>query len=72
MRKLQTTTRFEKDYKKAAKSGRDLSRLKQVMTWLACEQELPPALRDHKLVGNYHGRRWNRPALCCGLWCYHV
>jgi mRNA interferase YafQ len=57
MRKLKTTTRFEKDYKKALKSGRDLARLKRVMTWLACEQELPPALRDHKLVGNYQGRR---------------
>ena len=57
MRKLKTTTRFEKDYKKALKSGRDLARLKRVMTWIACEQELPPELRDHKLVGNYQGRR---------------
>ena len=57
MRKLKTTTRFEKDYKKALKSGRDLTRLKRVMTWIACAQELPPELRDHKLVGNYQGRR---------------
>jgi len=57
MRKLKTTTRFEKDYKKALKSGRDLARLKRVMTWIACEQELPPELRDHKLVGNYQSRR---------------
>ena len=57
MRKLKTTTRFEKDYKKALKSARDLARLKRVMTWIACEQELPPELRDHKLVGNYQGRR---------------
>ncbi|MFZ4395441.1 MAG: type II toxin-antitoxin system YafQ family toxin [Kiritimatiellia bacterium] len=57
MRKLKTTTQFEKDYKKALKSGRDLARLKRVMTWIACEQELPPELRDHKLVGNYQGRR---------------
>lgn len=57
MRKLQTTTRFEKDYKKALRSGRDLIRLKRVMTWIACEQELPPELRDQKLVGNYRGRR---------------
>ena len=57
MRNLKTTTRFEKDYKKARKSGRDLARLKRVMTWIACEQELPPELRDHKLIGNYQGRR---------------
>lgn len=57
MLKLKTTTRFEKDYKKARKSGRDLSRLKRVMTWIAKEQPLPPELRDHKLIGNYQGRR---------------
>ena len=57
MRKLKTTTRFEKDYKKALKSGRDLARLTRVMTWIASEQEMPTELRDHKLVGNYQGRR---------------
>ena len=54
---LKTTGRFQKDYKKAVKSGRDITRLKQVMTWIAREQDLPPALRDHKLIGNYQGRR---------------
>ncbi|MBI3987727.1 MAG: type II toxin-antitoxin system YafQ family toxin [Lentisphaerae bacterium] len=54
---LKTTTRFEKDYKKAFKSGRDMSRLKRVMTWIANAQPLAPELRDHKLMGNYQGRR---------------
>ena len=54
---LRTTGRFQKDYKKAVKSGRDIARLKLVMTWIAQEQNLPPALRDHKLIGNYQGRR---------------
>jgi mRNA interferase YafQ len=54
---LKTTGRFHKDYKKSIKSGRDMARLKQVMTWIANEQPLPPALRDHKLIGNYQGRR---------------
>ena len=54
---LKTTGRFQKDYKKAVKSGRDIARLKQFMTWIAKEQDLPPALRDHKLIGNYQGRR---------------
>lgn len=57
MLKLKTTTRFEKDYKKARKSGRDLSRLKRVMAWIANEDSLPPELRDHKLIGSYQGRR---------------
>ena len=57
MRQLKTTTRFEKDYKKVLKSGKDTARLKRVMTWIADEQELPPELRDHKLIGNYKGRR---------------
>ena len=57
MLKLKTTTRFQKDYRKAVKSGRDINRLKLVMTWIASKQELPAALRDHKLVGNYRGRR---------------
>lgn len=57
MLKLKTTTRFEKDYRKARKSGRDLTRLKRVMGWIANRQPLPPALRDHKLIGNYQGRR---------------
>lgn len=34
-----------------------MTRLKRVMTWIACEQVLPTELRDHKLVGNYQGRR---------------
>ncbi len=57
MLKLKTTTRFEKDYRQARKSGRDMDRLKRVMAWIAGEKPLPAALRDHKLVGNYQGRR---------------
>ena len=57
MLSLKTTKRFEKDYKKSLKSGRDMARLKRVMTWIANEQTLPPTLRDHKLIGNYQGRR---------------
>ncbi len=57
MLKLKTTTRFEKDYRKAGKSGKDMTRLKRVMTWIANEQTLPMELRDHKMIGNYQGRR---------------
>jgi mRNA interferase YafQ len=57
MLRLKTTTRFEKDYRQAFRSGRDMARLKLVMSWIANEQPLPPPLRDHKLIGNYQGRR---------------
>ena len=57
MLRLKTTKRFEKDYKKSFKSGRDMSRLKRVMTRIANQQPLPPELRDHKSIGNYQGRR---------------
>ena len=54
---LKTTKQFEKDYKKSITSGREISRLKRVMTWIANQQPLPSELRDHKLIGNYKGRR---------------
>jgi mRNA interferase YafQ len=57
MLKLKTAIRFEKDYRKARNSGREMSRLKRVMAWIADEEPLPPELRDHKLIGNYQGRR---------------
>jgi len=57
MLKLKTTTRFEKDYRKALKSRKDVTRLKKVMAWIAGEQALPTELRDHKLIGTYQGRR---------------
>jgi len=55
--KLRTTTRFEKDYRKARESGRDISRLKYVMAWIASEEPLPPGLHDHPLLGMFKGRR---------------
>ncbi len=57
MLKLKTTSRFKKDYKKILRSGKDMGRLKQTMTWIANEQALPLEMRDHKLIGNYQGRR---------------
>lgn len=57
MLKLRTTTRFGNDYKKSRESGRDVSRLKRVMTWIASQEPLPPELHDHSLLGRYKGRR---------------
>ena len=52
-----TTNRFEKDYKKALKSGKELLKLKKIMKMIVSEEDLPIELRDHKLIGNYQGRR---------------
>lgn len=57
MLRLKTTSRFEKDYRKAVKSGRDMGRLKRTMAWIANEEPLPLELHDHKLIGNFEGRR---------------
>ncbi len=56
MLKLKTTNHFEKDYRKAHRSKRDMVRLKRTMSWIANKQPLPTELRDHKLIGNYQGR----------------
>ncbi len=60
MRKLEYTTKFERDYKreKKSKSGRDLDRLLQeVLDLLAADRRLPANLREHPLKGEYLGTR---------------
>lgn len=51
------TSQFKKDYKKAKKQGRDLEKLKKVLSILQVEQSLPESYRDHSLTGNYTGFR---------------
>jgi len=34
-----------------------MGRLKRTINWIANEQPLSPEMRDHKLIGNYKGRR---------------
>lgn len=52
-----TTNRFEKDYKKALKSGKPMAKLKDVIRMIISQGILPREFRDHKLTGNYKGRR---------------
>lgn len=55
---IQTTSRFEKDYKKIKKSGRsDMQKIKDVMYALAAGEKLEPKFRDHGLSGNFKDRR---------------
>ena len=48
---------FKKDLNKIKKSGNDYSDLKPVMLNLINQIPLDKKFRDHKLVGNFKGRR---------------
>jgi len=51
------TRQFQKDLKKMQKRGKNLDKIKSIIETLACEKILADCFRDHKLIGNYHGRR---------------
>lgn len=51
------TNQFEKDLKLAAKQGKNLERLWQVVDMLANDEVLPQNFRDHNLTGQYLGYR---------------
>jgi mRNA interferase YafQ len=54
---LVPSTRFRKDVKRAEKRGKDIAKLRTVLTMLAQEQPLPPEYRDHALRGDWNGFR---------------
>jgi mRNA interferase YafQ len=51
------TRQFEKDIKRVRKQGKNLEKIKIIIRTLLQEQSLDPIHRDHKLIGNYLGRR---------------
>ena len=51
------TKQFKKDVKRMRKRGKDLEKVKAVIELLVDEEPLPPKNRDHKLGGNWIGRR---------------
>ena len=57
MLKLQTTSKFRKDYKLAKKRGLDINLLEQVIDLLLEEKPLDKKYKDHPLTGNYIGFR---------------
>lgn len=57
MLKVFYTSQFKKDYKKAKKQGKDLDKLKEVLTLLQLQKSLPLKYRDHALTGSYAGNR---------------
>jgi mRNA interferase YafQ len=48
---------FERDIKLMKKRGKNLEKLKPVIRSLTAEERLNDLHRDHKLVGNWQGRR---------------
>ena len=51
------THQFEKDLKRARRRGKDLGKLKTIARTLLAGEPVGPIHRDHRLVGNYVGRR---------------
>jgi mRNA interferase YafQ len=57
MRKPSFTRQFQKDLKRMKKRGKELPKIKEVMSQLIAEEPLVERYRDHPLIGNYKGRR---------------
>jgi len=51
------TNQFKKDVKKAGKRGKDLDKLKTLISLLMHQTPLPAAYQDHPLRGNWKGYR---------------
>ncbi|MBL0702294.1 MAG: type II toxin-antitoxin system YafQ family toxin [Desulfosarcina sp.] len=51
------TRQFEKDVKRVQRRGKNLEKMKIVIRSLIEEEDLDPIHRDHKLIGNWQGRR---------------
>ena len=50
------TRQFERDLKRIKKRGKNIEKLKIILSSLTEEEKLDPIHRDHKLVGNWLGR----------------
>jgi len=51
------STQFKKDVKKARKRGKDLDKLKSLLSLLVHQTTLPEAYQDQPLRGNWKGYR---------------
>ena len=51
------TRQFAKDVKRIQRRGKNLEKMKIVIRSLVAEESLDPIHRDHKLIGNWQGRR---------------
>ncbi len=53
MLRIDTATRFKKDFRKSRKQGKDIDLLETIIRRLAKEIPLSEKYRDHGLRGNY-------------------
>lgn len=51
------TKQFSKDIKRMFKRGKSQEKIKTVITKLVNEERLNACYKDHKLIGNFKGRR---------------
>lgn len=51
------TRRFEKDVRLVIRRGKDIKKLKLVISLLEQGKKLPVKYKDHYLLGNYNNRR---------------
>ena len=51
------TNKFKKEYKLAIKRGKDINKLDEIIRFLAKDLELPQALCDHELKGDWKNHR---------------
>ena len=57
MKRQQQTKQFSKEVKKAKKRGKDLRKLKAIISLLAEAKKLDDKHRDHALIGEWKGSR---------------
>ena len=57
MRSPSYTRQFSKDLKKMEKRGKSLEKVKGIIKILLNEETLNKPYKDHKLIGNFKGRR---------------
>jgi mRNA interferase YafQ len=57
MKAIFQTSQFKKDFKRIKKRGKDLNKLKEVVSALAKGEALQECQRDHALSGNWSGSR---------------
>ncbi|MDH4444990.1 MAG: type II toxin-antitoxin system YafQ family toxin [Akkermansiaceae bacterium] len=57
MKAIFQTSQFKKDFKRIKKRGKDLSRIKEVVSAIVNSEALEERHRDHALSGNWSGSR---------------
>ena len=51
------TQQFDRDVKRMKRRGKNLDKLKIIISSLLSEGQIDPIHRDHKLIGKWQGRR---------------